>query len=207
MELAAHRIEGGSPTLQAGAGRPTPDRIREGILHPDEDARRTAVRYFAGSFSNDPAVMPQVICAIERYGPEAAFALLDAELPQTAETIDWLLNQLSRASGNIEYRRLLSSTLAAADVSLLAPRWDEIQNARGLVKSALKQIKRRLALIGEDPHALWEQLEALCRRLLGIDYAAGDEMSLGYDLVEAVARHGDLARERCETILQQEIDP
>jgi hypothetical protein len=45
-----------------------PDKVKEAILHADQDVREAAVYYFARSHSSDPAIMPLVIQAIEKFG-------------------------------------------------------------------------------------------------------------------------------------------
>ena len=39
--------------------------IKAAILHPEEEIRLTAARYFSGSFSQDETIMPLVIQAVE----------------------------------------------------------------------------------------------------------------------------------------------
>ena len=46
------------------------DKVKEAILHTDQDVREAAVYYFANSFSSDPPIMPLVIQAIEKFGDE-----------------------------------------------------------------------------------------------------------------------------------------
>ena len=72
--------------------------IQAAILNPEEEIRLTAVYYFSRSFSQDEAVMPLIIQAVERYGRNHAFRMLwEAEhLPQSQATADWLANELRR---------------------------------------------------------------------------------------------------------------
>ncbi len=77
----------------------TPEsRIKEAILHPEEEVRLKALSYFSRSRVRDETVMPLVIEAVERYGRDRAIRLLqDAEtLPQTEATIGWLTRELSK---------------------------------------------------------------------------------------------------------------
>jgi hypothetical protein len=74
------------------------DKIKEAILHPDIEIRDRAVRYFAQSFSTDTSLMPLVIKAVEAYGrPNDAYRLIGAsrELPQTEDTIAWIIDELN----------------------------------------------------------------------------------------------------------------
>ena len=77
----------------------TPEsKIKEAILHPEEEIREKALHYFSDAHCEDESIMPLVIQAVEKYGREIAFRLLrDAErLPQTEATVDWLINELRR---------------------------------------------------------------------------------------------------------------
>lgn len=49
------------------------EKIKAAILHPEEEIRCVAVSYFADAYSSDPALMPLVIEAVEKYGRENAF--------------------------------------------------------------------------------------------------------------------------------------
>ena len=73
-------------------------KIKQAILHPEEEIRLTAVSYFADSNSSDPAVMPLVIEAIETHGRDSSFRILRyaEHLVQTATTLDWLIDELRR---------------------------------------------------------------------------------------------------------------
>src|SRR5690242_5250419 len=101
-------------------------KIKQGILHPEEEVRLTATKYFSDSFSRDESVMPLVIEAVEKYGRENAFSILrDAErLPQTPPTLDWLMNELRRIydTNKVEednYRAAIGLILCDADPQLI----------------------------------------------------------------------------------------
>ena len=51
-------------------------RIKETILHPEEEVRLSAIAYFSRSHSQDETVMPLVIQAVEKYGREQGFSIL-----------------------------------------------------------------------------------------------------------------------------------
>jgi hypothetical protein len=74
------------------------EKIQAAILHPEEEVRLTAVRYFVDSASGDASIMPLVIQAVEKYGRGSSFRILrDADdLLQTASTLDWLIQELRR---------------------------------------------------------------------------------------------------------------
>ena len=72
-------------------------KIKEAILHPDPEIRDRAISYFAKSFSPDPSLMPLVIKAVETHGRQDAYRLigLSRDLPQTEETIAWVIDELN----------------------------------------------------------------------------------------------------------------
>jgi hypothetical protein len=77
----------------------TPEsKIKQAILHPEEEMREQALHYFSDAHSQDDTVMPLVIQAVEKYGRDTAFSILrDADhLVQTDATIDWLMRELRR---------------------------------------------------------------------------------------------------------------
>ncbi len=109
-------------------------KIKAAIQHPEQEVRLTALGYFADSYSSDESVMPLVIQAVERYGIEKAFRILrDAErLPQTDQTIDWLITELCRDDLDLQtvshdnYRFAVGLILCKADPSLVAKHHGEI---------------------------------------------------------------------------------
>src|ERR1035437_8963832 len=75
------------------------DKIKAAILHPEEEIRCVAARYFSDPYSTNPSIMPLVIESVEKYGRENAFPLLrNADrLVQTPPTIQWLMEELRRS--------------------------------------------------------------------------------------------------------------
>src|SRR5471032_2806511 len=79
------------------------DKMKQAILHADQDVREAAVYYFARSHSSDPTIMPLVIQAIDKLGIDKlgfdkAFethTFLE-DLVQTDETVRWLIQQLKK---------------------------------------------------------------------------------------------------------------
>ena len=65
-------------------------KIKNGILHPDQDVRDVAVSYFSGTSSDDRSIMAAAIKALETYGWQATFSdvsvlesLIQKTLPST----------------------------------------------------------------------------------------------------------------------------
>ncbi len=77
----------------------TPEsRIKEGILHPEEELRWYALAYFSKARCEDESIMPLVIRSVEMFGLETAKEVLHEaqQLPQTEATVDWIINQFRR---------------------------------------------------------------------------------------------------------------
>ena len=107
--------------------------IKAAILHPEEEVRLTATRYFSGSVSQDETIMPLVVQAVERHGRSSAFHILrEAEhLPQSPATTDWLISELRRDYdledlGSDNYRFAVALILYHARPELLLTRQGEI---------------------------------------------------------------------------------
>lgn len=48
-------------------------RVKQAILHTDQNVRDSAIYYFSRSFSSDPDLIGLVLQAVERYGHKQAF--------------------------------------------------------------------------------------------------------------------------------------
>ena len=147
------------------------DRIREGILHPDEIVREFAVDYFAEGHSTAADVMPLIIRAVELYGPKACTRLVSAaeKLVQSPETIDWLVSQFGLSGltdiERIYYFSAIERVLVQQDPELIAPHWETLQKLDVLDPLNLGAIQRQQALLGVEYEKLWhlvgEKAEAL----------------------------------------------
>jgi len=73
-------------------------RTKAAIQHAEQEVRLLELGYYADSYARDESVMPLVMQAVETNGIDDSFKVLrDAErLPQTIQTIDWLITQLGR---------------------------------------------------------------------------------------------------------------
>jgi len=49
------------------------DKIKQAILHPDQEIRTEAILYFSRSYTSDESVLPLAIQVIEQYGWDKAF--------------------------------------------------------------------------------------------------------------------------------------
>src|SRR3989304_422343 len=89
--------------------------IKEAILHPNEEIRNLAVEYFTDSFTSDTTIMPLVIQAVEQYGDERGIRILRAlrRLPQSGETLDWLVEELQADNRLDSYRFALATVICS----------------------------------------------------------------------------------------------
>lgn len=108
-------------------------KIKDAILHRDDEVRIVAVDYFADTRSPDTSVMPLVIQAVEKHGRNSSFLIMrQAErLAQTDSTLDWLIDELrkdfDRASiADDDFRFALALTIMAAPIDLLGKRKADI---------------------------------------------------------------------------------
>lgn len=171
------------------------ERVREGLLHPDQEVRRAALHYFTHAFWPDPAVMATVIEAVVRYGRKDAFGygIGGADLGQSAETVRWAAAELRAAPGTQDdfYLGSVGRLLAEADPGLVAPIADEVLGAPGLEREYAARIRRRLELRGKDGDELWADLDALCRAHAKTENGWEFPWEHGYDLADALGRQGD----------------
>jgi hypothetical protein len=151
--------------------RLTVAQVKEAILSPDQDVREAAVYYFSRSFSADPSIIPLAIRAIELYGWKDAFEFYSfmSELPQTNETVLWLVRQLKRFGDSTDederrYAHATTQGLIHADAAILERHQSEILNLDELEDEAKKVIAERIAFRSKSAEELWSGLEAFCNR-------------------------------------------
>jgi hypothetical protein len=181
-------------------------KIKEAIFHPVPQIRRRATRYFATPSCRDVSIMPLVIKVVQTYGREDAWQLVGPalNLPQTEETIDWVIAELDEdASIQAEsYTLNLCGILVRTDLALLAPRSIAILNALHIPSFERDAFMERQAMASWDDARCWRELENLCEAT-GHDYALPfDERRAGH-IVEALARRGVACKERIECILAE----
>ena len=187
--------------------RLTQAQVKEAILSPDRDVREAAVYYFARSFSTDPSIMPLAIQAIDQYGWKNAFEFYSftSELPQTDETVLWLVGQLKKHGGSkdeeeLKYAHAAMQGLIHADAAILELHQSEILNLDELEDEAKKVISERIAFHSYFDEELWHELEAFCNRSDKLDKVP-DDLDLADHLVEALGRHSEFAAPKVLAIL------
>ena len=187
------------------------DKIKQAILHPEEEVRRTAIQYFSKSFSQDRAVMPLVIQAVDRYGRVNIPSLISetSTLPQTNETIQWVLNELSQTNKDktlFSYQANLIRILHHADPALLQHYKTQINELPALKGKPLERIKEHIDVLSWDSDTCWKALEEFCEKEKGKKLIDQVNLSYASDLVEALARSGDKYVQRILSLLKQEIE-
>lgn len=146
------------------------EQVKQGILHPDKRVRDDAVHYFSGSFSQDPAVMPAAIQAIEKYGWQNGISdyAFGEGLVQTEESIVWLLTETRRVGDPddpawSDYEAEMRRLLAVADAQLLHKYEAELSSV-GLTDTDFRAaIHDRIRLLAADPETSWARAGTLLR--------------------------------------------
>lgn len=175
--------------------RASPERIRQAILHAEGEIRRTALRYFSDSWSQDATVMPLVVRAVEQYGREAGCALLrDAgDLVQTEDTLRWLEDQLRGPLDpsdlvDDDYRWAAALTLCAADPAQLLAGHADAAKLPCFPEPLVEYFHKRLDMHAWDWDRAWNALVDLGRKALAQGSFRPEDGDLEHLLLEALAR-------------------
>ena len=185
-------------------------KIKEAILHPELEIRQRAIHYFAKSYSTDCSVMPLVITAAEIFGRKDAHHTigLARDLPQTEETIAWIIDELNDNSCNNHenYAYNLSKVLVEADPTLLLRRESDILDARHFLAELRTPLTERLRMLAWDQATCWDNLEEFCEQ--GKDKRYANEINLDHAnrIVEALARYGKECAEKVHALLHQKVE-
>ena len=173
------------------------ERIREGILHVDPEVRDVCIGYFVHG-GPDVTLMPLVIESIQRHGRDSAFTpLRKAEhLPQTPETIDWLMDELRREQDlkdiqQDNYRFAVALALEEADPSLLIPRHKEILTLPAFPQQLVKTLDDRLRMSLMDWSDLWDEFEQFGRKLMAQESTTFEDHHYSYRITQAMGQHPD----------------
>lgn len=187
------------------------DKIKAAILHPDLAIRDRAISYFANSFSTDTSLMPLVIQAVETYGRNnTTYQVIGAarELPQTEDTIAWIVGELNaELTGRCaNYPLNLSMILTEADPRLLLSQEAAILSARHFLPYLHESVADRLRMTTWDFDTCWQQLEAFGEETKDDPEAGSRKRNYGSSIVEALARFGQASEERVRTLLAQNVE-
>lgn len=180
--------------------RSTADRVKEGILHADQDVRDAAAHYFADAFSSDPTVMPLVMQATEKYGFEDAFSTHSffKNLVQTDESVSWLIRQLKRLgqpANEKEAEPVLAynAALIHADPGVLKDHEADIMALDSLDPDSKEAINERIWFPSRPVHDLWGEIEEFCQTNEDRESISDDDYDFACRVVEALGcfRHQD----------------
>jgi hypothetical protein len=150
------------------------DKVKEAILHADQDVREAAVYYFARSHSSDPTIMPLVIQAIEKFGFDYAFQAHSfmEDLVQTDETVHWLIQQLTKLGQPANEKE--AGPILAYISALIRPEIESIE----VVEMVLELLVRQRCAIPQ-PIVLDDEL-------LGIEFGISPGLAAFVDALVAV---------------------
>jgi len=187
-------------------------KIKQAILHPDQEVREVAIRYFSRPTTADAGIMPVAIQALEKYGRRQAFSYNHHlnRLPQTEQTIDWCVAELHReVSGSPAERYFyfldLSRLLCYADIRLVVPRAAEILHAPGFDAKQKVAFQERLDMFGWDAARCWDELHRFCEAEK--DKNGIENFGFGHAerIVEALARQPHQYEQQMLAILDEEV--
>lgn len=186
------------------------NKIKEAILDSDLEIRQRAISFFAKSYSSDGSVMPLIIKAVETFGRQDAYHLLglSRNLPQTEETIAWIIDELNneQSDQHENYTYNLTMVLVEADPALLLLKESDILESLHFLPALRAPFSERLQMLSWDEATCWQKLEDFCEE--GKDKQYANEINLGYGnrIVQALARYGDECEEKVHFLLKQRID-
>ncbi len=182
--------------------RTSESKIKEAILHPEEEVRLTAIAYFAERHNQDETVMPLVIEAVEKYGRDTAFCILRRadDLTQTEVTVKWLVDELSRNMdledvNNDNYQCSIALILSDTPPELLAADTAHVCNFPGELRPAFLD---RLEMVAWDWERGWAALEELGEETRESGGFRMRHVRRAKRIIEALAPH----REHADEILQ-----
>jgi hypothetical protein len=176
--------------------RLTEEKIKEAILHHEEEIRLSALRYFTDAYTQDESIMPLVIKAVEQYGRENAFSILhnSENLPQMGITIDWLIGELHRGYNfddvaQDNYRFAVSLILAQSSPPLLWKRFSDIFSAPAFPEQLYERLHQRLDMFDWDWDRGWSALLEFGKTTLQRNCFTQSDIRYGNRLVESLSRH------------------
>ncbi len=199
--IEAYRAEHGSPQPpELGARsstRLTEAKIKAAIQHPEQEVRLTALRYFDDSYSRDESIMPLVIQAVETYGVQTSFSILrEAErVPQTDQTIDWLITELRREDLDLEdvrhdnYRFAIGLVICEANPGLVAKRHREITETPLFPAELSKSFEEVCQAAAWDWDRTWQEFLVFNRKLSRKREWSQSEHRRIHRLIRLLARH------------------
>ena len=178
--------------------RLTADKVKEGILHAEQDVRDAAAHYFANVYSSDQTIMPLVILAIEKYGFEAAFSAYSflKNLVQAEGSVSWLIRQLKtlgQPTNEKEAEPVLAynAALIHADPAVLKNHEAEILALESLDPDSMDALNERVSYLTRSADELWGDFEEFCQANEDEESISDEDFDFGCRIVEALGRFRD----------------
>jgi len=172
-------------------------KIKEALLHEEEEIRLRATVYFAVPGQTDESILPLIIQAIEKYGRDTSFSLLRQaeELPQTEDTVKWLTAELSEEVDldDVRIDNLYFSAalmLCNAPVELLSA---EMVDLPGFPEELREEFLERLEMATWDWDRCWSELEEYEDGIDDFYFPSEYAVYRRGRLVEALARYPEHA--------------
>lgn len=179
--------------------------IKAFLDHEDALLRIFAAEYYTKSYAEDPELMPAMMASMDRFGLDAfRHAIVDFHrLPQSAESLSWLLAKLEHNRGDVNSRWRLNVLLAKLPLALLVPRLSELRGIRGVRKETIRTIEQRQKLSEWTTDALWQELVVFCEASQG-KYVNEMDWGHGTRLVAQLGHRQDLDEELVRDGLRQD---
>ncbi len=181
--------------------RTSKHKIKQAILHPEEEIRVTALAYFTERHNQDETVMPLVIEAVQKYGRDTAFTILRRadSLTQTEATVEWLVDELSRNVdledvGNDNYRCAVALILSKTRPELLAV---DVVALRNFPEELQPGFLERLEMATWDWEQGWAALEDVGKEARELNGFQTRHARRVMGIIEALAPY----REKADEIL------
>jgi len=174
-------------------------KIKAAIQHAEQEVRLTALRYFDDSYSRDESIMPLVIQAVETYGVQTSFSILrEAErLPQTDQTIDWLITELRREDLDLEdvrhdnYRFAIGLIICEANPVLVAKRHREITETPLFPADLSKPLREVCKVASWDWDRIWQEFLEFTSKLSRKRKWSHSDHHRVHKMIRLLARYSD----------------
>ncbi len=180
-------------------------KIKEAIIHPEEEIREKALHYFTDANCEDESIMPLVIQAVEKYGREMGFRLLrDAErLTQTEATVDWLIAELRRDYDLSDltqenYCISVAWVLYRVPQPILWKRFNEIFTAPAFPDQLRETFSGQLERFSWEWDRAWQALKYWAEATMRQRSFTQGDIGWANGIVEALARH---RKKKAKTVL------
>lgn len=184
--------------------------IREALFHAEEEVRLTALAYYSDAYTDDESIMPLVIKVVEKYGRDSAFRVLrDAErLPQTEETLDWLLGELRRDYDlrdvrQDNYRFAVGLVVLAVPLDLVVQRSGEILKCPAFANELRPALQELVEIASWDWKTAWVAFTAFGEHVATTQEFTPNDHHRLHRLITTLGRFRDEGNEQILALLQR----